>query len=175
MKLLTLIIVVFVMAQELETKRSHKLRRGLQSKAIKQAEENAVDKTKEKFRNLRSLGLASKAVKQAEETVVDKTEEKSRNLRSLGFASNAVRRAEETAVDKTEKKSRNLRSLGLDPPRPKILGQSEETAAEKTNEEALKDQSDSSNNMAYYGRWKAKKHGKKHHKKPSSVHGVCGN
>lgn len=162
MKLLTLIIAVFIMAQRLETKKSHKIRRGPPSKAVKRAEETGVDKMEEKLRNQRSLRLASNAVKQAEETAVDKTGEKSRKLRSLGLASMAVKRAEETAVDRTGENSRNLRSLRL---ASKTIRQAEETAAEKTNAENLKDQSDSSRSMAYYGWRKAKK-------KIPGLHGV---
>merc|ERR1711931_481031 len=55
----------------------------------------------------------------------------------------------EVLRERSEKAKSQVRQAG--PPRPWILGQSEETAAEKTNEEALKDQSDSSNNMAHYG------------------------
>jgi len=147
MKLLTLMVSLFMMAQA-----SDELRE--------------FHKSGEDSRNLRSLEPSSKVFRQAEETFPSvpaadqrrQADEKKRanylpdyDVFPTPFIpdflphSKAVRQAEETAAEKTKaedpnklgEKSRNLRSLGL--PESQVKWERREKRAKKTNAETLKD------------------------------------
>merc|ERR1711970_1229224 len=94
MKLLTLIVALFMMAQASDELREFHIR-------------------EEDSGNLRSLRLPSKVVRQAEETEVDKLGEEPRNLRSLGVPESQVKwgRQKKTAKKMNAEALKDLSSM----------------------------------------------------------------
>merc|ERR1711970_839670 len=94
MKLLTLIVALFLMAQASDEQQGFHIR-------------------EEDSGNLRSLGLPSKVVRQAEETEVDKLGGEPRNLRSLGVPESQVKwgRQKKTAKKMNAESLKDLSSM----------------------------------------------------------------